>query len=183
MSSVVVLLAAGKSSRTTTMKQLYKVDGEYLINLQIKKILSYGYNVAVVLGHNYENIVSILEKDVKVVYNANYKEGMFSSVKEAFRELSEEVLLFCHIDRPIADRDVFESLLKCESEVAVAYLYQRRAPPIMIKSTKKDALLSSQHSRLDHWVVSNTDLSLVEVTDEKVHFNANTDEELRRYFA
>ena len=42
----VVLLAAGKSSRTSVMKQLYPIKGEYLINRQIRKLRGYGYNVA-----------------------------------------------------------------------------------------------------------------------------------------
>jgi len=46
---------------------------------------------------------------------------------------------------------------------------------------KKD-IEESSHSRLDHWVESNSSLSLVDVKDEKVHFNANTDSELKRYF-
>ncbi len=182
MSKIVVLLAAGESSRTTTMKQLYKIDGEYLINVQIKKLLSYGYRVAVVLGHNYENISAILDIDAIVIKNENYREGMFSSVKKALKELEEDYLLFCHVDRPIADRKVFESLLKSKSDVAVAYYNQKKAPPIMIKSTMRESILNSNHSRLDQWIEENSNLLLVDVEDEKVHFNANTDEELRRYF-
>ncbi len=182
MSEMVVLLAAGESSRTTTMKQLYKIDGEYLINIQIKKLLSYGYRVGVVLGHNGENIKSLLNEDVVIMYNDNYRDGMFSSVKKAFKELEEDTLIFCHIDRPIADKDVFKLLLISESDVAVAFLHQKKAPPIMIKSTMRDSLLDSPLTRLDHWVEANSSLELVDVMDEKVHFNANTDESLRKYF-
>ena len=181
-SSIVVLLAAGESSRTTIMKQLYKIDGEYLINLQIRKLLSYGYNVTVVLGCEYEKIMGILDENVKIIQNINYKDGMFSSVKEAFKKLEEDALLFCHVDRPVADKNVFELLLQCESDIAVAYLHKKKAPPIMIKSTMRDSILNSSTSRLDNWILNNISTSFIEVKDEKVHFNANTDEELEKYF-
>lgn len=182
MSDIVVLLGAGRSSRTTNMKQLYKIDGEYLINIQIKKLLFYGYKVAVVLGHNYHSIVDVLDEVVVVLHNENYEDGMFSSVKKAVEELQEDTLIFCHIDRPIADKEVFEKLLKSNSQVAVTYLHQKKAPPIMIKSTMKNSLLSSKHKRLDYWIEECKDLQLLHVEDEKVHFNANNDEELRKYF-
>jgi len=178
----IVLLAGGESSRTTNMKQLYEIKGEYLINVQIQKLLDYGYDVAVVLGHNYKEIKNILDKNVRVVINKNYKDGMFSSVKIACRELESDTLLFCHIDRPIADKEVFEKLLKAKTDIATAYKNQKKAPPILIKSDMKKIIQDSKHHRLDHWIESIKSVSLVEVEDEKVHFNANTDEELVKYF-
>jgi len=96
----VVLLAAGRSSRSSVMKQLYPVMGEYLINHQIRKLRAYGYDVAVVLGHAYEKIRSVLNENVTIIHNEHYEEGMFSSVKSAFKALDDEQLIFCHIDRP-----------------------------------------------------------------------------------
>ena len=99
--NIVVLLAAGESSRTSTMKQLYRVNNDYLINRQIDIVQSYGYKVVVVLGHNYEKIKSILDRDVQTIRNYHYEEGMFSSIKAAFKSLKADRLIFCHIDRPM----------------------------------------------------------------------------------
>ncbi len=179
----VVLLSAGKSTRTSTMKQLYKVDGEYLINIQIKKILSYGFKIVVVLGHRYDEIVSILDKRVEVVRNEEYERGMFSSVESAFRGSKAEQFLFCHIDRPVADREVFEALLASKKDVAVAFCCEKKAPPIMMRNSVKEKILSSKHIRLDYWIAEFKELELVVVSDKKIHFNANSDAELKRYFA
>ncbi len=180
--SIIVLLAAGESSRTSGMKQLYRVDNQYLINKQIKILKSYGYDVAVVLGHNSEKILSIIDEDVRVVLNENYKEGMFSSVKTAFKTLNTDRLIFCHIDRPMVDKELFEALINSKDSITTAYYNGKKAPPIMIKSSMKESLLSSTHTRLDHWIQSTNRASHICVNDERVHFNANTDEELRRYF-
>ncbi|RLA71702.1 MAG: hypothetical protein DRG78_24875 [Epsilonproteobacteria bacterium] len=181
--SIVVLLAAGESTRTSNMKQLYRVDGEYLINRQIKIVQSYGYDVAVVLGHEYEKIKSVLNKDIRVIRNANYKEGMISSVKSAFENLEAPRLIFCHIDRPMVSKDIFEKLIKSESEITTTFFNGKKAPPIMIKYSMKEELLNSTQVRLDYWIKSTQKASYIEVDDEKVHFNANTDEKLERYFA
>jgi len=178
----VVLLAAGKSSRTSILKQLYPVKGEYLINVQIGTLQSYGFDVAVVLGHEYERIHTILDNSVTIVHNEHYEEGMFSSVKMAFKVLNDEQLVFCHVDRPIPDLAVFEALLQSDNAIAVAFYQGEKAPPIRIKSSMKKRLLDSDLERLDYWISEEDDVDYVEVDDPKVHYNANTDETLKKYF-
>ena len=178
----VVLLAAGKSSRTSIMKQLYPVKGEYLVNVQIGILHAYGFDVVVVLGHEDERIRTVLDNNVTIVHNENYEEGMFSSVKKVFEVLDEEQLIFCHIDRPIPDLAVFEALLQSDKAIAVAFYQGEKAPPIRIKSSMKKRLLNSDLKRLDHWIAAEDDVAYVEVDDPKVHYNANTDEALKRYF-
>jgi len=178
----VVLLAAGKSTRTTRMKQLYKIDGEYLINVQIKKLLAYGYEVLVVLGHKYEEVFAVLDKRVEVIHNDEYERGMFSSVQSVFRKSAAEQFLFCHTDRPLADREVFESMIGSKSDVAVAFCCGKKAPPIMMRSIVKEQILNAKEHRLDDWVLAFKELEFVKVNDEKVHHNANSDSELERYF-
>lgn len=178
----VVLLAAGRSSRTSVMKQLYPIKGEYLINRQIRKLRGYGFDVAVVLGHAYEKIRSVLDQDVTIVHNEHYEEGMFSSVKSAFKAVDDEELIFCHIDRPVPDRAVFEALMKSKKPVAVAFYDGEKAPPIRICSSMKELLLASGLERLDRWIKAVEDVDYVKVNDPKVHYNANTDETLKQYF-
>jgi len=178
----IVLLAAGKSTRTSSMKQLYKIGDEYLINVQIKKLLAYGYEVLVVLGHRYEEVLSVLDKRVEVVYNREYERGMFSSVQSVFRESKAEQFLFCHTDRPIADKEVYEKMIECKSDVAVAFCCEKKAPPIMMRSVVKEQILNAKEHRLDEWVLAFRKLEFVKVHDEKIHHNANSDRELEQYF-
>jgi len=178
----VVLLAAGKSTRTSVMKPLYRVGADLLINLQIRKLHSYGFNVAVVLGHAYERIRAVIDPGVTVIHNEGYEAGMFSSVKTAFESLDAPELYFCHVDRPVPDRSVFEALSQSRSPVAVAYYDGRRAPPVRISAAMKADLLASDAARLDQWVLASGVAEYVPADDPKVLENANTDEELKRYF-
>jgi len=178
----VVLLAAGKSSRTSVMKQLYPVGDERLINHQVRRLRAYGFGVVAVLGHAYEKIRAVLDPDVTVLYNENYEAGMFTSVKKAFEVLDAPELVFCHVDRPVPDKSVFEALSKSQSPVAVALYDGRRAPPVRIAASMKAKLLMSGETRLDHWVLASGVADFVPVDDPKVHWNANTDDTLKRYF-
>jgi len=178
----VVLLAAGKSSRSSVMKPLYRVEGEYLINRQIRQLRSYGYDVAVVLGHAYERINAVLSDEVKVIRNEVYEEGMFSSVKRAFEVLDAPELYFCQVDRPVPDKRVFEALSRSKSPVATAFFEGHRAPPQCISAVMKSDLLSSDAGRLDAWIEATGISEAVVVDDPKVALNANTDEQLRRIF-
>ena len=182
MNSVAVLLAAGRSERTSGVKQLYRIGDEYLINRQINRLHSYGLDVAVVLGHHSEKIRAVMDPNVTVVYNENHDEGMFSSVKKAFEAIPAEYLVFCHIDRPVADKRVFELLEQSCSEVAVARFEGERGPPIRISRHRYPLLLNTPFHRLDHWIDAQEDVEYVDVADPKILYNANTDEALRRYF-
>ena len=178
----IVLLAAGKSTRTSGMKQLYKIGDEYLINVQIKKLLDYGYEVLVVLGYRYEDMLAVLDKRVEVVHNSEYEKGMFSSVQAVFRESAASQFLFCHTDRPIADREVYERMMASMSDVAVAFCCEKKAPPIMMRTVVKEQILNAKEHRLDYWVLAFKELEFIKVDDEKIHHNANSDSELERYF-
>jgi len=180
--TTVVLLAAGRSSRTSGLKQLYKVEEEYLVNHQIKALQSYGFDVAVVLGYAYEKIRKILERNVQIVYHEHYEEGMFSSVKKAVSSIESDTLLFCHVDRPVPDFSVFEALLAIEKPVAVALYRGEKAPPVKIGAFAKNSLLNSELKRLDHWVAAQKEVAYVAVNDPKIHYNANSDEALEKYF-
>jgi len=135
------------------------------------------------LGHEYEKIRTVLNSNITIVHNENYKDGMFTSVKMAFRELNKDTLIFCHIDRPIPDLSVFEALLKSDKEIAVAFYKGKKAPPILIRSSMKKRLLDSDLERLDYWIAAQDDVDYAEVDDPKVHHNANTDEKLKKYFS
>jgi molybdopterin-guanine dinucleotide biosynthesis protein A len=100
----------------------------------------------------------------------------------AFKVLNDEQLVFCHVDRPIPDLAVFEALLQSDNDIAVAFNQGEKAPPIRIKSSMKKRLLDSDLERLDYWIAAEDDVDYVEVDDPKVHYNANTDETLKKYF-
>ena len=178
----VILLAGGKSQRTSGLKQLYVVEGEYLINRQIHALQGYSFNVSVVLGYKAQEIEKVLEHGVGVIVNEAYEKGMFSSVKKALSVLEGDIFLFCHVDRPVPEYAVFEALLQSKKAIAVAFCKGKKAPPVLIRATVKKDLIASDLKRLDAWIESKEEVAYVAVEDMKIHCNANTDEALKRCF-
>ena len=103
-SHVAVIIAAGLSSRMGEFKPLLDIGGKpALFRLldtirQVDSIM----RVIVVTGHGYESISAALREydgageghRVYTIYNKDYKEGMFSSVKAGIRAAGNNVLLF-----------------------------------------------------------------------------------------
>jgi len=180
--SVAVLLAAGYSRRTTIQKPLYPVGGRPLIERQAERLAAYGYRVGAVLGYRAEAVAAALEHPCEIVVNEAYDEGMMSSVRAACRAWPGENLLLCHVDRPVPAREVFAALERAGSPLAVCRYRGERAPPIFLGAELSGALLASDATRLDAWVLSRPELRYVEVRDPRVSMNANDDEKLRSYF-
>jgi len=110
-----ILLTAGKSSRMGQDKALLEINGEKVINIILKKLLnSIGSNVYVVLGHNKEKIEKHIKYNVKIVYNENYENGMYSSIKKGMTALSGNNHVILHmIDQPFIKPDLYHSLIDC----------------------------------------------------------------------
>jgi molybdenum cofactor cytidylyltransferase len=103
---IAIILAAGYSKRMGMLKATLPLRGLPLIMKQIRCIQNAGIDeIIVVTGHRSEEIESILDReDVHIVYNPDYAEGMFSSLKTGLRAIvpeSFDAFLFLPVDYPM----------------------------------------------------------------------------------
>src|SRR5579862_7099830 len=101
---LVVILAAGLSSRLGRAKQLLLNDDETLIHRQCRMAMEAAIApVAVVLGCEAEACAaSVADLDVRLIWNSQWEEGLASSIRCAVREamLRNAVgLLLWHVDQ------------------------------------------------------------------------------------
>jgi molybdenum cofactor cytidylyltransferase len=133
-----ILLTAGKSSRMGQDKALLKINGRYVINIIIEKLINacvgrhrdlpvHAFNgerpihelpvsIFIVLGHHGELIKSNVEEQfldkVEFVYNENHLEGMFSSIKKGISSLSgENNFLLQMIDQPFIEQELYNKII------------------------------------------------------------------------
>ena len=107
MSLAVVLLAAGASRRFDAIKQLAEVNGEYLINRQLKRYIQLGVPIYLVLGAHRDQILSHIDReliaDIELIINQNWQEGIGHSIAMATSEISQlsdyEHLMICLLDQ------------------------------------------------------------------------------------
>lgn len=111
-----VLVAAGRSSRVGTMKQLLDWHGRSILRHLSSVLLDADLDpVVVVLGHEAERLrEEIDDLPLRVVVNEDYDRGMFSSVQCGFRALMEEVdaCVVALVDQPRIDPDLLRRLVR-----------------------------------------------------------------------
>ena len=82
MSTPILILAAGSSSRMGTSKQLLDIHGQKLLTRSVNAALSVSENVTVVLGFDREQHSKLLETlPLHIVENRDWARGMGNSLK------------------------------------------------------------------------------------------------------
>jgi CTP:molybdopterin cytidylyltransferase MocA len=91
-----IVLAAGKSSRMSTTKPLLPLGSATMIERVVNSVGRASVDdVVVVTGHDSDRIASILQRSAaRLVHNAGYESGMFSSVRTGARALHPDVQAF-----------------------------------------------------------------------------------------
>ncbi len=90
-----IVLAGGLSTRMKQFKPLLPLGNEIITDHVIATFLSAGADVFLVAGYRHDDIVdSIKKRDITIVYNPDYKKGMFSSVQAGVRHLEAKYQAF-----------------------------------------------------------------------------------------
>jgi molybdenum cofactor cytidylyltransferase len=122
----VVILAAGKSNRLGSPKQLLSFKGRSLLQHAVEAAVGTGLKpVIVITGSRTKLMEKELESyPVQMEYNENWEEGMASSIRcgvEAALGLKPEAdgILFMVCDQPFADTAVLNELIAKQKETGM----------------------------------------------------------------
>ena len=135
-----IILAAGESKRMGSPKMILPLGGKTIIEKVIENVLSSGIDkVLVVVGSGSDKILKITGKyPVMHYYNADYKEGMLSSVKCGFNNLPPQfraAIIFLG-DQPAIKSGIIDSLIESYSGsgkgLVLPVFNNRRGHPLLI---------------------------------------------------
>ncbi|RXJ82490.1 nucleotidyltransferase family protein [Arcobacter sp. F2176] len=135
----VLILAAGTSSRLGEPKQLLNLKGKSLINIAIEKALELTSNVTVVLGHKNDEVKKEIEnKNINIIINPNYEDGMGNTIAFGVSNIKEEKVLIMLCDQPLIPIKHYENLIKLSNEnkdkiICSQYKNQHAVPTIFPK--------------------------------------------------
>ena len=106
----VLVLAAGKSSRMKSIKQLEKIDNKTLLDITLEKTKQlFSKAVFCVLGANSEIIKkNITTQDINFINNKNFETGLSSSIVAGLHHFKKEQLNFDGILMLLADQPAIE---------------------------------------------------------------------------
>lgn len=107
----VLVLAAGKSSRMKSIKQLEKINDSTLLDITLEKVkqLFKNKNIFCVLGANANKIQSeIATKNINFIRNQNFETGLSSSIVSGINHFKKENLDLNGILILLADQPAIE---------------------------------------------------------------------------
>lgn len=106
----ILVLAAGKSSRMNTIKQLEKIDSKTLLEVTLDKVKPISSdNVFCVLGANADKIKRAISiENVTFILNKNYEIGLSSSIISGINYFKKKQLNFNGVFILLADQPAVE---------------------------------------------------------------------------
>ena len=114
----IVILAAGKSERLGSPKQLLSFNGENLLRHSVDAALATGcQSVFVILGANSELLrKELIDKSVSIIENTEWPEGMASSIRCALENITDRIIsidsvIFMVCDQPFVSSNLLLALV------------------------------------------------------------------------
>ena len=145
-----VVLAAGESRRMGQLKALLPFGPRTVIEQVLQPLLGADLSeVAVVLGHRAGEIAAVLEPlPVRLLYNADYRLGMTSSVQVALRSLDPvpDAYLLALVDQPQIGLQVIQRLLAAHARtrkgLVIPVWQGKRGHPLLLAAAYRTAVLA-----------------------------------------
>jgi molybdenum cofactor cytidylyltransferase len=143
-----IVLAGGLSTRMKQFKPLLPLGGETITDRVIDLFLSEGVDVFLVAGYRHDDIAAgIKKRDITIVYNPDYEQGMFSSVQAGIRRLNAgyEAFFVSPVDIPLVSPATIRRLTEAAAENPGRIIYPvsgaKRGHPTLIPSALAPAIL------------------------------------------
>lgn len=145
-----IILAAGTSSRLGTPKQLLQFNGDSLLNNAIKAAKqANATETVVVLGAAAEVLKDeIKDKDVTVLLNTQFTEGMASSIRCGLQYLKDKTdhILLMVCDQPHVNAAHISTLIKKQqvtgAKIVASFYADRKGVPALFDKTIFPELLA-----------------------------------------
>ncbi|WP_168169730.1 NTP transferase domain-containing protein [Candidatus Izimaplasma bacterium ZiA1] len=128
-----IILAGGFSSRVGKNKMILKFLNKPLIYHTVKSMSNVCKSIIIVTGKYQEDYQTILKefKNIKIVHNELYEQGMFSSVLKGIDNTNNDIFLIPG-DYPLVKEFTYKLILQSNGEIRVPTFSGRRGHPIFI---------------------------------------------------
>ncbi len=188
---VIIILAAGESSRMKEPKQLLPFKGKTLLTHTIDEAVKSGFQVIVVLGANEPIITEHLQSSfISIVFNKNWREGISASIKAGLNTALEknneiENCILCVCDQPYISANLFSSLYdkkNTSDKKIIASLYAATlGTPVLFDKKYFDALLNLQGNEGAKKLLSLYNDDIASISFEKGELDIDTKSDYEKF--
>ncbi len=181
-----VLLAAGRSSRTTEWKMLLPCGGATVLEASVQTALQACARAIVVAGFRADELLRLFRgrERVEVVVNPEYEEGMFTSVRRGAAAVRTLRFFLALGDMPLVSRETYRVLqaaqLAAPGVDAVIPKYRgKKGHPLLLSAGVARAVSAAPPGCGLRDVLASVGTLLVPVEDPYVLHDIDTDEDYR----
>ncbi len=163
-----IVLAGGFSSRAKTNKMCLEYQGKALILHAIETMHEVCQNIIVVTGHYHKEIMDLLSdiEYIKIAYNDDYKQGMFSSIITGVKQTTNSFFIIPG-DYPKIKVSTYRKILEYDDSVIVPSYKKRLGHPIYFDKSFKQKILVTNHNNLKSFR-NDYQFKIVDVLDEGI---------------
>ncbi len=182
MDTDVVILAAGRSKRMNLWKMEMEFNGKKMIDIVIEKFEDFCNNIIVVGGYRFDRLKEILMgKNVKLVKNERFEEGMFISLKKGVRFVKGNRFFIIPGDVPFVKKETLLNMTKLNDDIIVPFYNGKGGHPVLIKSDLIDDLLKQDDNSSLKEFINKKGFKRFDVDDENILIDVDTKEDYERY--
>lgn len=181
----VLILAAGFSSRAGTFKPALDLGGKTLIARCVETFHDLCTSVIIVTGHEADRIAALVSgyPKVRLVHNADYADGMFSSVRTGVGAVSAPRFFLIPGDHPLVSPRTCEQLLAAVGNVIVPSFSGKAGHPVLIDASLNAEILAEAPASNLKAILSRHERTFVTVDDPGVLFDVDTMDDYQKALA
>ncbi|NOY23921.1 MAG: nucleotidyltransferase family protein [Acidobacteria bacterium] len=171
-----VVLAAGFSSRMGQFKPALPINEKPLLHYPVETLLTVCEKVLVVTGYNREKIKELMRPfpSVTLVYNRDFKTGMFSSVKAGTAAVQTSRFFLTPGDIPFFSQKTCEQLLSRHGSVISPVFNGKKGHPVLLNEAVHQEILSAPGTEILRNILHRHKTVLMDTNDEGILVDIDT---------
>jgi molybdenum cofactor cytidylyltransferase len=190
-----VMLAAGGSTRMDTWKMMLPWGSSTIIEHSVGTALQVCSRVILVAGYRAQELIDVFEghRQIRVVKNADYRAGMFSSVQTGVRAVVEGRVFLALADMPGVSEGIYRGLLEWsrllsrglagrQSPYAVIPQYRgKKGHPLLLSAEMRARILQTDLSRTLRDVLAGVPTMIVPAEEPGILHDIDTPADYRSW--
>lgn len=184
-----IVLAAGYSRRANAFKMTLPLGQMSVLEQTISKFEGICRRVIVVAGFNaeliQEEVAKICNKNafsfqIKVVYNENFDQGMFTSIQKGCQEVNGPTFFLTPGDCPLVKRETLKLLSGHHGNVVIPSFQYKGGHPIKLSKQVKQKILETNPESNLRAVLNCFEKEYLNVVDPGVIMDVDTQEDYQK---
>lgn len=176
-----IILAAGLSSRANTFKMTLPFNGKTVIENTIDNMLVTCNRVIVVGGYRVELLQPIVKRYLRVelVYNPDYMQGMYSSIKRGMSCITTERFFYTPGDYPLITSQVYKEMLTIDAPIVIPTFEDKKGHPVLFEGSIIKQVLQDQSFSTLRDVIKQNQVALMEINCRGILLDLDTIEDYK----